>query len=294
VRVSIRLEEGLGAVDADRGQIEQALLNICLNAWQAMPGGGTVDIATRRAAVDAAKAASFGAAPGEFAVITVADTGTGIDRSVLSRIFDPFFSTREPGAGPRGRSGSGLGLSSAYGILRNHGGFIEVDSERGKGSTFSLWLPRSAAEVPESREADAGDAAAEAGRLTVMVVEDEPMVAEVAALMLQRLGLNVIKALSGESAVAHFRERGGRVDLVLLDMIMPGMGGDETFRRMREIDPGAKVLLSSGYSREGRAQDLIKAGCLGFLQKPYNLAELRAKLEEILGPLVSAPNPGDA
>ena len=201
---------------------------------------------------------------------------------------------RVPGAGPRGRSGSGLGLSSAYGILRNHGGFIEVDSERGKGSTFSLWLPRSGAEAPEAGEGDEeGAEGAEAGRKTVLVVEDEPMVAEVAALMLQRLGLKVIKALSGEAALAHFRERGGKVDLVLIDMIMPGMGGDETFRRMREIDPEAKVLLSSGYSREGRAQELIKAGCLGFLQKPYNLAELRAKLEEILGPLVSASAGGD-
>lgn len=297
VRVSVRLEDGLGAVDADRSQIEQALLNICLNAWQAMPGGGTVDIGTRRATVDAAKAESYGAAPGEFAVITVADAGSGIDRSVLARIFDPFFTTREPGAGLRGRAGSGLGLSSAYGILRNHGGFIEVDSERGKGSTFSLWLPLSASEAPAA-EADEGEgdgaAAGEAGRKTVLVVEDEPMVAEVAALMLQRLGLNVIKALNGEAALGHFRERGGRVDLVLLDMIMPGMGGDETFRRLREIDPEAKVLLSSGYSREGRAQELIKAGCLGFLQKPYNLAELRAKLEEILGPLVSAQGGGDA
>ena len=119
------------------------------------------------------------------------------------------------------------------------------------------------------------------------------MVAEVAAMMLQRLGLNVIKALSGEAALKHYRDRGGKVDLVLLDMIMPGMGGYETFRRMREIDPEAKVLLSSGYSREGRAQELIKAGCLGFLQKPYTLGDRRAKLEEILGPLVSAPTGGD-
>jgi CheY-like chemotaxis protein len=194
--------------------------------------------------------------------------------------------------GTRGGAGSGLGLSSAYGILRNHGGFIEVDSERGKGSTFSLWLPRSAAEVPQGGDGE-GIPPGEAGRKTVLVVEDEPMVAEVAALMIQRLGLNVIKSLSGEAALEHFRALGGKVDLVILDMIMPGMGGDETFRRMREIDPEAKVLLSSGYSREGRAQELIKAGCLGFLQKPYNLAELRAKLEEILGPLVSAPQGGD-
>lgn len=294
IQVAIRLGEGVGAVDADQGQLEQALLNICLNACQAMPGGGTVDIATRRAEVDAAKAASFGADPGEFAVITVADTGPGIDRSVLARIFDPFFTTREPGSGAEGRSGSGLGLSSAYGILRNHGGFIEVDSERGKGSTFSLWLPRSASQATAAGEGeDAGVTAAEAGRKTVLVVEDEPMVAEVAAMMLQRLGFHVVKTLSGEAALAVLRERGGKVDLVLLDMIMPGMGGDETFRRMREIDAETKVLLSSGYSREGRAQELIKAGCLGFLQKPYTLADLRAKLEEILGPLVSAPTGGD-
>jgi CheY-like chemotaxis protein len=123
----------------------------------------------------------------------------------------------------------------------------------------------------------------------VLIVEDEPMVAEVAALMLQRLGFKVLKALSGEAALEVFRERPGGVDLVLLDMIMPGMGGEETFRRLRELRPDARVLLSSGYSSEGRAQELLKSGCLGFLQKPYNLADLRAKLEEILGPIPAGP-----
>jgi CheY-like chemotaxis protein len=278
-------------VDADRGQLEQALLNICLNAAQAMPGGGTVDISTRRARVAADRAEAFGVRPGDFAVVAVADTGAGMDRSVLPRIFDPFFTTREPGGGGRaGRPGAGLGLSSAYGIVRNHGGFIDVDTEPGRGSTFSIHLPESTLSPAEP----AGAAAeGRAGRKTVLVVDDEPAVAEVASLMLRRLGLDVHKAQGGQAALDLYRERAGGIDLVLLDMIMPGMGGEETFRGLQEIDPGVRVLLSSGYSREGRAQDLLKAGCLGFLQKPYNLADLRARLEEILGPLVPARESGD-
>jgi signal transduction histidine kinase len=284
VRVAARLGADVPRVDADRGQLEQALLNICLNAAQAMPGGGTVDISTRRARVAADRAAAFGVRPGDFAVVAVADTGAGMDRSLLPRIFDPFFTTRGPGEGARqGRPGAGLGLSSAYGIVRNHGGFIDVDTEPGRGSTFSIHLPESTLPAAEP----AGPAAeGRAGRKTVLVVDDEPAVAEVASLMLRRLGLEVHKAQDGPAALELYRERAADIDLVLLDMVMPGMGGEEVFRRLNRFDPGVRVLLSSGYSREGRAQDLLKAGCLGFLQKPYNLAELRARLEEILGPLV--------
>ena len=284
VRVAMRLEEGLGAVDADRGQIEQALLNICLNAAQAMPGGGVVDLSTRRVSLDAARAAACGARPGEFAVIAVADTGSGMDRSVLPRIFDPFFTTRGP-AGEGAGKGAGLGLSSAYGIVRNHGGFIDVESERGRGSVFSLHLPLSAS-APGTGDSDLRESGP--GERTVLVVDDEPMVAEVAALMLQRLGLRPVQALGGEAALAAYSGSAERPVLVLLDMIMPGMGGEETFRRLKALDPGVRVLLSSGYSQEGRAQELLREGCRGFLQKPYNLDELRAKLEEVLGPLAPA------
>jgi signal transduction histidine kinase/ActR/RegA family two-component response regulator len=288
-RVTTRLEEGLGTVEADKGQLEQALLNICLNARQAMPEGGTVDLSTCLATIREEQAEAFGTKAGRFAVISVADTGKGLDQSVLPRIFDPFFTANQTAGGLRsGRTDTGLGLSSAYGIVRNHGGFIDVHSEPDHGSTFSLYLPHSTAPAP-AREGT--EASKEAGpiRKTVLLVDDEPVVADVAALMLQRLGFRVLKALSGEAALARFRGREGEghpangIDLVILDMIMPGMSGDETFRRMKELKPDLPVLLSSGYSLEERAQELIQAGSLGFLQKPYNLAELRSKLEDVLG-----------
>lgn len=274
IRVRASLASGIWTVDVDQAQIEHALLNICLNASQAMPDGGNLCLKTRNAVIDAIHAQSYDVKPGEFAVVEITDTGHGMDKSVLARIFDPFFTTKEMS------HGVGLGLPSAYGIVRNHDGFIEVSTEKGKGSTFSVYLPR--AQVVAEKGGPGKSGARPTGDRTVLLVDDEPIVADVAALMLGKLGYRVHQALGGEVALELFREHHGEIDLVLLDMIMPGMGGRETFRRLKEIDPDVRVVLSSGYSIEGQAQELIKDGCLGFLQKPYNLSDLDSKLETAL------------
>jgi signal transduction histidine kinase len=278
--VETRLADRLWTVDADMAQIEHAIMNVCLNAMQAMPNGGKLTLRTHNVLVDASRARSFDVKAGEFAVVEIADTGLGMEKSLLARIFDPFFTTKEMG------HGAGLGLSSAYGIARNHGGFIEVRSEKGEGSTFSFFLPRTLALVQKEDPHQAGDPPA--GRKTVLLVDDDFMVAEVAALMLDKLGYRVHVALGGEAALELFKKHRPDIHLVLLDMIMPGLSGGETFRLLKEIDPSVRVLLTSGYSIEGQAQELINEGCLGFLHKPYDLASLGAKLGKALGQPVSS------
>jgi signal transduction histidine kinase/ActR/RegA family two-component response regulator len=275
ILVHTTLAPGLWTVEVDRGQMEHAILNICINAMQAMPKGGSLSLRTGNVTVTGARARSFDVEPGDFAMVEISDTGLGMDKTTLARIFDPFFTTKEMA------HGTGLGLSSAYGITRNHGGFIDVRSERGKGSTFSVFLPRSQAFAEGGIPVRAVPISS--GGKTVLLVDDERILVEVTALMLAKLGYRVYQALGGEAALEIFNRNRDDIDLVILDMIMPGMGGGETFRLLKEIDPSVKVLLSSGYSIEGQAQELIQEGCLGFLQKPYNLSGLGAKLEEVLG-----------
>jgi signal transduction histidine kinase/ActR/RegA family two-component response regulator len=274
ISVQTKLADRLWTVEADMAQIEHAIMNIYLNARQAMPNGGQLSLQTRNVLINASRAQSFDVKAGEFAVVDITDTGLGMEKSLLARIFDPFFTTKEMG------HGTGLGLSSAYGIVRNHGGFIEVQSEKGKGSTFSVFLPRTLALVEKEELHQAG--VPPAGRKTVLLVDDESIVAEVAAIMLGKLGYRVRVALGGEAALELFKKHRHEIHLVLLDMIMPGLSGGETFRLLKEIDPSVRVLLTSGYSIEGQAQELINEGCLGFLHKPYNLASLGAKLEKAL------------
>jgi signal transduction histidine kinase/CheY-like chemotaxis protein len=272
--VQTKLADRLWTVAADMAQIEHAIMNVCLNAMQAMPNGGKLTLQTRNVFVDASRAQSFDVKAGEFAVVEITDTGLGMEKSLLARIFDPFFTTKGMG------HGTGLGLSSAYGIARNHGGFIEVQSEKGKGSTFSVFLPRTLALVEKEDLHGAGVPVA--GGKSVLLVDDDSMVAEVGALMLEELGYRVHVALGGEAALELFKKHRHDIHLVLLDMIMPGLSGGETFRLLKEIDPSVRVLLTSGFSIEGEAQELINEGCLGFLNKPYNLASLGAKIEKAL------------
>jgi CheY-like chemotaxis protein len=199
----------------------------------------------------------------------------GMDAATLEKIFDPFFSTR--GAG----QGSGLGLASVYGIVKNHGGFINVYSEVGEGTTFNLYLPASENEV--AREAPgSGQGIIQYGKGTILLVDDEEMILEVGRKMLENLGYRVLTARSGREALDLYRQQGGRIDLVVLDMIMPGMGGGETFDRMRAADETVRVLLSSGYSINGQAEAIINRGCRGFIQKPFSLQDLSIKVSRAL------------
>ena len=262
----------LATVEIDRAQIEQVLLNLYVNAWQAMPGGGELYVETRNARLDDAQTAAGGITPGSYVQVAVRDTGCGIDPAVLERIFEPFFTTKD-----RGR-GTGLGLASAYGIVRHHGGSISVESVPGRGSTFTITLPATGKPVvapsplPEPAVQGAG---------VVLLVDDEPMILSVGRDLLEHLGYEVLVAENGERAVDLYRANRGRIDAVVLDMVMPGLSGGETFDRLRGIDPKIGVLLSSGYSIDSQASEILARGCDDFIQKPYDLPGLSRKLRTI-------------
>jgi len=260
-------------VEVDRSQIEQTLLNIFVNAWQAMPGGGKLSLETKSVELDAAYCRPHNATPGRYVRISITDTGIGMDDSTLRRVFDPFFSTKKKGRG------IGLGLASAYGIVKNHGGLITVYSEVGLGTTFNIYLPVS---DKEPRQDISAKDDLTTGSETILLVDDEEMIIEVAAAMLEKLGYRVLVCRSGPEAIDKMQSEGHRIDLVLLDLIMPGMDGGKTFDRIREIRPGMPVMLSSGYAIEGQAADIIMRGCNGFIQKPFDISELSLKVRNIL------------
>ncbi|MFZ0132200.1 MAG: response regulator, partial [Desulfobacterales bacterium] len=189
------------------------------------------------------------------------------------RIFDPFFTTKEIGRG------TGLGLASVYGIVKSHGGYIDVASQQGRGSTFSIYLRVSANALVEAAE---NHPEVKRGKGTVLLVDDEEMVVDIGARMIEKMGYDVLSTRKGAEALALYAKHKTRIDLVVLDLIMPGMGGSDTFDGLMKIDPGVKVLLSSGYCIDGQAREILNRGCRGFIQKPYNLEALSQKINEIL------------
>ncbi len=273
IQVVCRLAPGLPPVNADRAQIQQVLLNLFVNAGDAMAGGGTLTL--RTALVTSAEIPFQGYAirPGTYVEITVADTGVGMTPEVRKRIFEPFFTTKKLGRG------TGLGLASAYGIVKSHGGYIDVVSAPGRGSTFYVYLPAAAGQAAEPEPHKRPPAA---GRGTILLVDDEPEVLEVTACILERLGYEVLRAGSGREAIAIYEGRRADIRLVVLDMIMPEMGGGEVFDALKRIDPAARILLATGYSLQGQAREILDRGCVGFLQKPFDLEELARKLEDTL------------
>lgn len=273
IRIHTRTAPEPLVVSADRRQIEQVLLNIYINAWQAMPEGGALYLETGTVEPEESTCLAYRIPPGPYVRIALTDTGVGMSEEVRQKVFDPFFTTKEKGRG------TGLGLASAYGIVRNHGGIITVYSEAGHGSTFNIYLPRcrqsAAAEAPKGEDPVGGSE-------TILVVDDEAMITHVAEAMLTKLGYRVIAVNDGESAVEVMKRRGSEVDLVLLDMIMPGIDGGKTFHRIREVQPSVPVILSSGYSINGQAARIMESGCNGFIQKPFTLSELAKKIREVL------------
>jgi len=279
-------EPGLWPVDVDQGQIEQVALNLYINSSHAMQGCGKLYIKTKNIVVKDNHNFPFKVDPGRYVCVTVADTGVGMDAETLKRIFDPFFTTKDVG------SGSGLGLASAYGIVKNHGGFIEAKSAPGEGSSFRFYLPVSKKKV--KKEKVIPEAIAKADE-TVLLVDDENMIIEVGREILEYLGYSVITAGSGREAIeiinqSHSLDRkenetavaGVKPDLVILDMIMPDMDGGVVFDAIRNISPEIKVILSSGYSENGKVNEVMKRGCNGFIQKPFNLNQLSQKIREVL------------
>jgi two-component system cell cycle sensor histidine kinase/response regulator CckA len=272
-RLHAKFQDPPPVVAVDQRQIEQVLLNLFINAWQAMPGGGELYLETQIVALDDAYCKPYKVKPGRYAKVSVTDTGIGMNESVSQRIFDPFFTTKEKGRG------TGLGLASAYGIIKNHDGIITVYSEVGHGTTFNIYLPLSDKEA--YREAPLESRLIK-GSETVLIVDDEEMILEVGQAMLETLGYRIVVADGGEQAVDVVKRKGNEIDLVILDLIMPGMNGSEVFDRIREIRPQMSVVLSSGYAINGQADEIMKRGCNGFIQKPFNISELSQKVRQIL------------
>jgi PAS domain S-box-containing protein len=273
ITIRIKPQHNLWTVEVDRGQIEQVLLNLLVNAWQAMPNGGQVYIQTSNVELDSTYAKAYNVKPGEYAKISVTDTGIGMNKRVQNKIFEPFFTTKE-----RSR-GTGLGLASAYGIIKNHDGIINIYSEKGKGSTFTIYLPATQSAKIVGAKSDISPLP---GTETVLLVDDEEIILEVASELLQELGYRTCMARNGLEAVETYLNHQDEIDVVILDMIMPGMSGGETYDKIRQINPEVKTLLASGYSLDDRASQILRCGCNGFIQKPFNLEELSCKLREVL------------
>lgn len=275
IRVHREGEEDVWKVAADPAQVEQVLLNLYVNAWQAMPGGGDLYIRGENVTLDENTATLYGARPGNYVKVSVTDTGVGMDEETQQRIFEPFYTTKEMGRG------TGLGLASAYSIIKNHGGIINVYSAKGQGTTFNIYLPTTAGLISEqSREKPGGEI--QRGHETVLLVDDEDIIIDVSQKMLKEIGYKVMLAKSGKEAVEIYRKHKDDIDLVILDMIMPDMGGGDVYNTLKEIDPDIVVLLSSGYSIDGQATQILGRGCNGFIQKPFNVSQLSHAIRRIL------------
>jgi PAS domain S-box-containing protein len=272
ITIHRELAKDLFAVEADSGQIEQVLLNLFVNAADAMPGGGELTLKTMNLTDKDMKGKLYEPKQSNYILVQVTDTGTGIYKKTIDRIFDPFFTTKEMGGG------TGLGLASAYGIIKAHGGYIDVDSKRGRGTTFSIYLPASEKEVKRVRTR--GGVAQ--GTANVLLVDDEEVVLKIGQELLEAMGYQVLTAKDGKEAIKVYRKNQDKIDIVVLDMVMPRMGGGKAYDHMKEINPDVKVLLSSGFSVDGEAGEILKRGCDGFIQKPFTMKQLSAKIKGIL------------
>jgi CheY-like chemotaxis protein len=277
ISVHKKYETSLWAVEADTSQMEQVFMNLYINAWQAMPGGGHVYLETSNLSITTNDQKSPYMKPGKYVKISLTDTGVGMDEKTKARIFEPFFTTKAMGRG------TGLGLAMVYGIVKGHNGYIDVYSEKGKGTTFNIYLPASEREALKDVKTEE---AIVTGKETILLVDDEEGIIGVVKEMLEALGYQVLTAASGRGAVDVYERNKSKIDLVILDMIMPEMGGGETFDRLKEINPEIKVVLASGYSINGEASGIMARGCKGFIQKPARIAELSQRVRNVLGKTV--------
>lgn len=273
IRIHFQLSGDIPCITADRSQIEQVLLNLLLNAADAMPDGGDVRVETTCLSGREVKQNAILDCNRDYVRLKISDRGPGIPEKIRDRIFEPFFTTKGMG------NGTGLGLSTAYGIARNHGGMIAVESEVNAGSSFLVYLPLSTNEAtPEEKV----EMQAVVGHGTVLLVDDEDSVIDATAELLELMGFNVLTARDGAQALEQFRRHWRCIDLVILDLILPDISGREVFDKLKATDPAVKVLLSSGFSLAGQAEELIASGCRGFIQKPYHIDHLSAQLKKIL------------
>ncbi|MSR64346.1 MAG: PAS domain-containing sensor histidine kinase [Verrucomicrobiae bacterium] len=276
-RIEKSLEENALTVECDAGQIEQALLNLCLNARDAMLGGGRITLSSRNLFIKE-KGRTEGIPPdldvGAYVVLAVSDTGTGMDENTQKRIFEPFFTTKAPG------KGTGLGLAMVFGIMKNHGALVDLQSELGQGTTFYLYLKASlktTVEAPRNEEKTASG-----GKECILLVDDEDVIREFAAETLQEKGYFVITAEDGAKAIELFKNRPCEIDVVISDMVMPNASGRQVFAAIKKMQPEIKFVFSSGYNDSDVLQDAIKQGQVQFIQKPYTGDELCKLIRKVM------------
>jgi len=278
IELVTRLADGLGSVKADPGQVQQVILNLAVNARDAMPGGGKLTIHTGNVTIETkqSEGSHAGVEPGEYVTLSLDDTGTGMDEIVRSKLFEPFFTTKEQG------KGTGLGLATVYGIVRQSGGQIIVESAPDEGSTFRVYLPKVEGEAEKSGAADRADEKPATGTETILLVEDDETVRDLASEILTIHGYEVVEARNGIEALDVYAEKLDEIDMLVTDVVMPQMGGKELAERLDEIAPDLKVLFLSGYTSTAIVQEGILDGDSNFLQKPFTPVAFAAKVRTLL------------
>jgi len=275
ISVETVLDRSIGTIDGNPGQIQQVLMNLCINARDAMPDGGKLTIETRTLTFDEQYCHIHpDARPGSFVAIAVSDDGVGMDAQTQGRIFEPFFTTKEP------TEGTGLGLSVTYGIVKNHGGFISVHSEPGLGTTVQVCLPRRPAVDKSTLSAEPAEVPG--GTETVLIADDEAAILDLSGRWLEERGYRVVLAQSGEEAVEIFDKKHDEISLVVLDLAMPGIDGIEAFKKVKEIEPGVRVIFCSGSAVDQVTEQIRHEGANAVLSKPYTLDELAQTVRKVL------------
>ena len=273
ISIHRELAKDLFPIEVDQEQIEQVLMNLFVNAGDAMTRGGDLFLKTTNVRGEEIVSKPYDLKPGDYVLLSITDTGIGMDSKTLERVFEPFFTTKELGRG------TGLGLASVYGIIKGHNGHIDVESKKGKGTTFKIYLPASGRKVQKTVKT--ADSLME-GTKTILLVDDEEMVLNVGRKFLKVTGYRVLTARDGREAIEVYEKYKDSIDLVLLDIVMPNMKGGEVFDRLKEINPEIKVLLVSGYSIDGEATKILERGCNGFIQKPFDMKQLSEAIRTIL------------
>ncbi|MFZ0449001.1 MAG: PAS domain S-box protein [Desulfatiglandaceae bacterium] len=278
IAIELHLEDHLNVIRADPAQLEQVIMNFGVNARDAMPDSGKLVFETENVTLDEEYCkAHLGARPGRYVLLSISDTGQGMDRETLEHIFEPFFTTKGVG------SGTGLGLAMVYGIIKSHGGYIMCYSEPGEGTTFKIYLPVMEGDpVRNETETNRNAAVPEGGSETILLVDDEEILRDIGKDILEKFGYTVLLAADGESALELYRENPEDISLVILDIVMPGMGGKKCLEEILKMNPQAKVVMASGYSINGRVKEVLDGGARAFIKKPYELKQMLAEVRKVL------------
>ena len=275
IEIKLVLSDEPAIVHVDPTQLEQIVLNLAVNAQDAMPDGGILTFETTHVTLDEEYCGlHVGAKPGDYVMLSVSDTGHGMDHETLNHIFEPFYTTKETG------KGTGLGLAMVYGIVKQHGGYIIGYSEPGMGTTFKIYLPVIPTETKP--ETPTEKLILPRGTETVLLVDDEEMLRDLGKRILERSGYTVLTAANGKEALNLYGKQRGEISLVILDLIMPEMGGRQCLEELLKIDPQVRVLIASGYSAVGETKKTIESGAMGFVGKPYDMRQMLQAVRQAL------------